>query len=86
VASLGVMGARWSQVGDAGSGDDRKDPARVFRAEKSIKAICREFRVLRKVVRKVIRSDATEFRYERGAQPRLRIDPWRDRLDGRTAS
>ena len=29
---------------------------------KSIKAICRELRVSRKVVRKVIRSEATEFR------------------------
>ena len=36
----------------------------------------------RKVVRKVIRSEATEFRYERGRQPLPRIDPWRDRLDG----
>src|SRR6516225_9732838 len=36
---------------------------------KSIKAICRELRVSRKVVRKVIRSEATEFRYEREAQP-----------------
>ena len=35
---------------------------------KSIKAICRELRVSRKVVRKVIRSEATEFRYERAAQ------------------
>jgi hypothetical protein len=30
---------------------------------KSIKAICRELRVSRKVVRKVIRSGTTEFRY-----------------------
>src|SRR6516165_1231495 len=36
----------------------------------------------RKVVRKVIRSQATEFHYERGRQPLPRIDPWRDRLDG----
>ena len=36
---------------------------------KSIKAICRELRVSRKVVRKVIRSEATEFRYERESQP-----------------
>jgi hypothetical protein len=35
--------------------------------KKSIKAICREFRVSRKVVRKVIRSEAIEFRYERQA-------------------
>jgi DUF1365 family protein len=32
-------------------------------------------------VRKVIRSEATEFRYERGAQPLPKIGPWRDRLD-----
>ena len=49
--------------------------------KKPIKAICREFRVSRKVVRKVIRSQATEFRYERGHQPLPRIDPWRAQLD-----
>jgi hypothetical protein len=53
-----------------------------FVQKKPIKAICREFRVSRKVVRKVIRSRATEFRYERGRQPLPRIDPWRDQLDG----
>src|ERR1700681_78380 len=53
-----------------------------FAQKKPIKAICREFRLSRKVVRKVIRSEATEFRYERGRQPLPRIDPWRDRLDG----
>jgi hypothetical protein len=45
---------------------------------KPIKAICRELRV----VRKVIRSRATEFRYERARQPLPKIGPWRDRLDG----
>src|SRR5208337_5285782 len=50
--------------------------------KKPIRAICREFHLSRKVVRKVIRSEATEFRYERGRQPRPRLDPWRDRLDG----
>src|SRR6266571_6001788 len=53
-----------------------------FGQGRSIKAICRELRVSRKVVRKVIRSKATEFRYERGRQPLPRIDPWRDQLDG----
>jgi transposase len=53
-----------------------------FAQKKPIKAICREFRVSRKVVRKVIRSEATEFHYERGTQPRPRIDPWREPLDG----
>ena len=49
--------------------------------KKPIKVICREFRVSRKVVRKVIRSQATEFRYKRGHQPLPRIDPWRKQLD-----
>ncbi len=53
-----------------------------FAQKKSIKAICREFRISRKVVRKVIRSQATEFRYERGRQPMPWIDPWLDQLDG----
>ena len=52
-----------------------------FLQKKSIKAICREFHRSRKVVRKVIRSQATEFRYERGRQPLPRIDPWREQLD-----
>ena len=49
--------------------------------KKPIKVICREFRVSRQVVRKVIRSQATEFRYERARQPLPRIDPWRKQLD-----
>ena len=53
-----------------------------FSQGKPIKEICRELRVSRKVVRKVIRSDATEFRYERTRQPLPRIGPWRERLDG----
>jgi hypothetical protein len=44
-------------------------------------AICREFRVSWKVVRKVIRSQATEFRYEHACQPLPQIDPWRKQLD-----
>jgi transposase len=48
---------------------------------KPIKAISRELRVSRKVVRKVIRSGATEFRYERETQPLPKIGPWRERLD-----
>src|SRR5258708_8881289 len=47
---------------------------------KSIKAICRELRVSRKTVRKVIRSDATEFHYEREAQPLPKIGPWPNQL------
>ncbi|TYB81185.1 IS21 family transposase [Maritimibacter fusiformis] len=48
---------------------------------KSIKQICRELRVSRNTVRKVIRSGATEFTYDRTTQPRPRIDPWRSELD-----
>jgi transposase len=42
---------------------------------KSIKQICRELRVSRNTVRKVIRSGATEFTYERTTQPRPKIGP-----------
>src|ERR1700730_18315376 len=52
-----------------------------FAQKKPIKAICREFRVSRKVVRKVIRSEATEFRYERGREPLQKIGPWRAGID-----
>ena len=52
-----------------------------FSQGKSIKEICRDLHVSRKVVRKVIRSDATEFHYERSRQPLPKIGPWRDRLD-----
>ena len=54
-----------------------------FVHQKPIKEICRELRISRKVVRKVIHSGATEFRYERETQPFPKIDPWRDRLDSR---
>jgi hypothetical protein len=43
---------------------------------KPIKAICPELRISRKVARKVLRSEATEFRYEREAQPLPKIGPW----------
>src|SRR6202522_2393200 len=48
---------------------------------KAIKAICRELRLSRKVVRKVLRSEATELHYEREDQPLPRIGPWQDELD-----
>ena len=51
-----------------------------FVQDKSIKQICRELRVSRNTVRKVIRSDATEFSYDRTVQPRPQIDPWRTDL------
>jgi transposase len=53
---------------------------------KAIKAICRELGVSRKVVRKVLRSEATEFHYERDEQPLPRIGPWQEALDGLLAA
>jgi transposase len=52
-----------------------------FVQKKPIKVICRELRVSRKVVRKVIRSEATEFRYERDTQPLPKLGPWREQLE-----
>jgi len=53
-----------------------------FVQQKPIKVICRELGLSRKVVRKVIRSEATEFRYTRTNQPLPKIGPWREELDG----
>ena len=47
---------------------------------KSIKAICRQLRVSRKTVGKVIRSDETAFTDERTSQPQPKIGPWCDEL------
>jgi transposase len=57
-----------------------------FVQQKPIKAICRELGLSRKVVRKVLRSEATEFRYTRSTQPLPKIGPWRDELDGLLAT
>jgi transposase len=48
---------------------------------KAIKGICRELKVSRKVVRKVVRSEATAFTYERAVQPQPKIGPWQEELD-----
>jgi transposase len=47
----------------------------------AIKAICRELGLSRKVVRKVLRSGATEFRYERTQQPLPKLGPWQAELE-----
>jgi transposase len=52
-----------------------------FVQQKPIKAICRELRVSRKVVRKVVRSEATSFHYEREHQPRPKLGPWQAELE-----
>jgi transposase len=46
-----------------------------------IKAICRDLGLSRKVVRKILRSGATEFRYERSTQPRRVLGTWQTDLD-----
>jgi len=48
---------------------------------KSIKEIVRELHVSRNTVRKVLRSGATAFEYEREVQPLPKLGPWRDDLD-----
>jgi len=57
-----------------------------FVQKKPIKAICRELGVSRKVVPKVLRSEASEFCYERAEQPLPRIGTWQDALDELLAS
>ncbi len=48
---------------------------------KSIKAIARDLRLSRKVVRKAIRAPEAEFTYRRSVQPLPRIGPFQERLD-----
>jgi len=48
---------------------------------KSIKEIVRDLRVSRNTVRKVLRSGATSFSYEREVQPLPKLGRWRDELD-----
>ena len=62
---MGDMGAGWGMLVVETIAKIRRA---YFAQQKPIKAICREFRLSRKVVRKVVRSEATEFRYERGRQ------------------
>ena len=49
---------------------------------KSIKAIARDLRLSRKVVRKAIRAPEGAFDYHRAVQPLPRIGPFQERLDG----
>jgi transposase len=57
-----------------------------FGQGRPIKVICRELGLSRKVVRKVIRTGATEFHYAREHQPLPKIGPWRERLDAALAA
>ena len=52
-----------------------------FGQGKAIKEICRELGLSRKAVRRVLRSGATEFRYERKRQPLPKLGEWQAELD-----
>nr|WP_279597463.1 IS21-like element helper ATPase IstB [Methylobacterium sp. J-068] len=52
-----------------------------FNRGRAIKDIVRDLHVSRNTVRKVIRSGATAFAYEREVQPLPKLGPWRDDLD-----
>ena len=47
-----------------------------FEQHRPIKEIARTLSVSRATVRKVIRGQATEFKYERGVQPAPRLGEW----------
>ena len=48
---------------------------------KTIKEIVRDLHVSRNTVRKILRSGATVFEYERTVQPQPRLGPWRAELE-----
>ena len=53
---------------------------------KTIKEIARDLKVSRNTVRKVLRSGATSFEYEREVQPRPKLGRWTAELDELLAS
>src|ERR1700677_3996279 len=57
----------------------RRDP---FFKGKRIKGICREVKISRNTVRKVLRSGSTSFEYLRVVQPRPKLGSWHPELDG----
>ena len=61
--------------------------ARIRRAHfvqgKTIKAISRELGIARNTIRKVLRSGATSFAYEREVQPRPKLGRWTEELERR---
>src|ERR1700738_2468738 len=52
-----------------------------FLKGKTIKEIARDLRVSRNTVRKVLRSGATSFEYDRDVQPRPKLGRWTADLD-----
>jgi hypothetical protein len=72
----------WEPAWDADSGDCFEDSTSLFYSEEADQGDLPELRVSRKVVRKVIRTEATEFRYERTARQLPKLGPWVGALDG----
>ncbi len=58
----------------------RKVRLAYHRDHKTIREIARDFNLSRNTVRKIIRTDATEFTYERKVQPRPRLEPFKEQL------
>jgi transposase len=54
----------------------------AHRDHKSIREIASAYNLSRNTVRKIIRSDATEFVYERKVQPRPQLEPFKEQLAG----
>src|SRR5437868_2127705 len=57
-----------------------------FLKGKTIREISRDLRVSRNTVRRVLRSGATSFEYEREVQPRPKLGRWTAELDELLAS
>src|SRR5437588_11261200 len=57
-----------------------------FLKGKTIKEIARDLKVSRNTVRRVLRSGATSFEYEREVQPRPKLGRWTEELDELLAS
>ena len=47
----------------------------------SLKRISRELHLSRNTIRKILRTDATSFSYERERQLKPKVGPWQDQLD-----
>ena len=74
VAGKGV----WGMIGVDIIGQIRRA---YFEQHRPIKEIVRTLSVSRATVRKVIRGQATEFKYERGVQPAPKLGEWVDGSD-----
>ena len=48
---------------------------------KTIKEIARDLKISRNTVRKILRSEATSFSYDREVQPRPKLESWSAELD-----